>query len=279
MSAKPLLSVVIPTYHRNDLLAKCLDRLAPGQQTLSADHYEVIVTDDGRQSTAEAMLQSHYPGVKWVEGPHKGAGANRNQGAAQAQGEWIVFTDDDCLPSPDWLQAYVTAMASNHGVYEGFTGCEAGIRSPLMHAPSNRTGGFLWSCNMMVRADVFRELGGFDPVFPYPHMEDVDFRERILAAGYDFPFVEDAIVDHPPRRRPWGDKMGAYQESSFYYFRKKGETQITYKILKSATLSRLRAIKHHPPSMDSVLCFFSLLSQLTYILGHVSQWGQKYKNI
>lgn len=42
-----LFSVVIPTCRRNDLLAKCLDRLAPGQQTLSPDQYEVIVTDDG----------------------------------------------------------------------------------------------------------------------------------------------------------------------------------------------------------------------------------------
>ena len=143
MSSQPLLSIIIPTYHRNDLLAHCLDRLAPGQQTLSADRYEVIVSDDGRQTTAEDMIQSHYPGVKWVEGPHRGAGANRNNGAQQARGEWLVFTDDDCLPSPGWLEAYVSAITSGHGIYEGLTGCEAGISSPLMHAPSNQTGGFL----------------------------------------------------------------------------------------------------------------------------------------
>ncbi len=279
MSSPPLLSVVIPTYHRNDLLAKCLERLAPGQQTLAADRYEVIVTDDGHQTTAQEMIQSQYPWVIWVEGPHRGAGANRNCGAQQAQGEWLVFTDDDCLPSAGWLEAYVNAITLNHDVYEGFTGCEAGIRSPLMHAPSNTTGGFLWSCNMMIRTDLFRQLGGFDAVFPYPHMEDVDFRERILEGGYSFPFVRDAVVDHPPRKRPWGDKMGAYQESSFYYFRKKGETDITYKILRSATMSRLRAIKRHPLTFDSVLCFLSLLSQLYYIMRHVPEWGQKYKDV
>ena len=43
----PSFSVVIPTCERNDLLARCLERLAPGAQRFSADRYEVIVTDDG----------------------------------------------------------------------------------------------------------------------------------------------------------------------------------------------------------------------------------------
>ena len=50
-------SVVIPTCHRNDLLARCLDRLAPGAQTLPAARYEVIVSDDGSVTTAEVLLR------------------------------------------------------------------------------------------------------------------------------------------------------------------------------------------------------------------------------
>ena len=50
-----LLSVVIPTCDRHAELAACLERLAPGVQTLVADTYEVIVTDDGKQP-AEAAL-------------------------------------------------------------------------------------------------------------------------------------------------------------------------------------------------------------------------------
>src|SRR5579862_6697110 len=44
-AATPVISVVIPTRHRNDLLSRCLDCLAPGAQTLSAGQYEVIVSD------------------------------------------------------------------------------------------------------------------------------------------------------------------------------------------------------------------------------------------
>jgi glycosyltransferase involved in cell wall biosynthesis len=106
-----LFSVVIPTRHRNDLLAKCLDRLAPGNQTTSAT-YEVIVTDDGADSTAEAMIQQQYAWAKWVAGPRQGPAANRNNGASYAQGDWLVFTDDDCLPEPNWLETYAEAIAT-----------------------------------------------------------------------------------------------------------------------------------------------------------------------
>ncbi|MFM6609030.1 MAG: glycosyltransferase family 2 protein, partial [Dolichospermum sp.] len=66
MTHTPLFSVIIPTYHRNDLLAKCLDWLTHGVQTLPADKYEVIVSDDGYQSTAQEMIEQNYPWVKWV---------------------------------------------------------------------------------------------------------------------------------------------------------------------------------------------------------------------
>ena len=65
-----LLSVIIPTCHRNDLLAECLDRLAPGRQQGQASgqlDYEVIVTDDGQHTTAETMIREHYPWVRWLE--------------------------------------------------------------------------------------------------------------------------------------------------------------------------------------------------------------------
>ena len=60
MSEVPV-SVIVPTCHRNDVLAKCLDCLAPGVQTLPSDQYEVIVTDDGSQDTAEQMIHQRYP--------------------------------------------------------------------------------------------------------------------------------------------------------------------------------------------------------------------------
>ena len=81
MNHELLFSVVIPTCNRLGMLAKCLDRLGFGTQSLAANQYEVIVSDDGSTVTAEEMIQAQYPWAKWVKGPGKGPAANRNNGA------------------------------------------------------------------------------------------------------------------------------------------------------------------------------------------------------
>ena len=69
-----IFSIVIPTCRRSDLLARCLDRLAPGVQALPADQYEVIVTDDG-EPTVERFLAEKYPWASWSSGPEAGTGS------------------------------------------------------------------------------------------------------------------------------------------------------------------------------------------------------------
>jgi glycosyltransferase involved in cell wall biosynthesis len=134
-------SVIIPTCHRNADLAACLRLLAPGAQSLPAADYEVIVSDDGRTSTAEAMVKQQFPWARWVPGPQRGPASNRNCGARSAGGKWLVFTDDDCLPSRDWLAAYAAAATDEARVLEGKT-VACGFRDRLdMECPVNETGG------------------------------------------------------------------------------------------------------------------------------------------
>ena len=68
MSPK-LISVVIPTRDRNATLALCLDRLAPGAQTLPHDQYEVVVSDDSAGHLAFELVRDRYPWARWQEGP------------------------------------------------------------------------------------------------------------------------------------------------------------------------------------------------------------------
>ena len=103
-----MLSVIIPTCNRNDLLGKCLDCLSPNIQTLSASSYEVIVTDDSKQHQAKQFVEENYGWVKWIAGPQRGPAENRNNGAKNANGEWLIFIDDDCLPDAKILEVYQT---------------------------------------------------------------------------------------------------------------------------------------------------------------------------
>jgi len=196
-------SVVVPACDRPEQLARCLAQLAPEQQTFPSMDYEVIVTDDSRNSSVRDLVQKQFPWVKWTAGPRRGPAANRNHGAAQARHEWIAFTDDDCLPEANWLAAFAEAIATSSGtppdVLEGRTYADRPKQSLAERAPINTQGGFLWSCNLAVRADLFRRLGGFDEGFPYASMEDVDFARRLRAAGAKEQFVSAAGVCHPWR--------------------------------------------------------------------------------
>lgn len=276
MTGAPKWSVVIPTKDRPHELAACLRRLAPGEQTLNADHYEVVVSDDGDFAASDAMLRSAFSWVRHVRGPRRGPAANRNAGARAARGSWLVFADDDIVPSAEWLAAYAAA-SDNHQVLEGRTTCEAGLRSSRVHSPENNTGGVLWSCNFAIVRALFDATGGFDEGFAVPHMEDADLRERLRAAGHAMDWVRDARVDHPPRRLPPGSRMGAYREAEVRYLYKHGAPRpVRWRLMRGIALDRLVNIRTRPKGLDSVLALWALVAELWHVARHAATWERKY---
>jgi GT2 family glycosyltransferase len=224
-AASPQFSVVIPTRARAASLAECLARLAPGRQAEVAGGCEVIVADDGvAPASTEAQLARNFPWARWVAGPRRGPAANRNCGARLARGEWLVFTDDDCLPDARWLAAFAEAAdaAPEIAVLEGRTSSGRPLTGLFEIAPVNETGGMLWSCNFAIRRAAFEQLGGFDENFPAPHLEDVDLRVRIGHAGWPVRFVSAAEVVHPPRALTPVWLQVRDHRSYFYFARKHG---------------------------------------------------------
>ena len=271
----PRWSVVIPTFDRVETLAVCLSRLAPGAQTLAPDQYEVIVTDDGRRDATRTLLALKFPWARWVAGPARGPAANRNNGAAVAKGEWLVFTDDDTVPSREWLAAYAAVNASHPeaDALEGRTTCAVGFGTPMYYAPVNETGGLFWSCNIAVRAGRFREIGGFDEGFTLAHMEDQDLRERLLAAGVRFPWVPDAVVDHPPRRQPSGARLGALRAAEVRYLVKRGAPEpLKWRLMRGIASLRVGIVRSLPLGLDSVRALVSLAQELWTVQQHFGTW-------
>lgn len=93
----PLVSVVIPTRGRPELLYRAIDSVL--KQTMP--DLEVIVVVDGQDDVSEDTLKSFEdPRIRWLVQPHqKGAPAARNRGFSVARGEWISLLDDD----DEWL--------------------------------------------------------------------------------------------------------------------------------------------------------------------------------
>ena len=142
----------------------------------------------------------------------------------------------------------------------------------------NITGGWLWSCNIFIQRDTFEAVGGFDEVFMYPCMEDVDLRERLVEAGYPFEFVPAAVVDHPPRRMPSGRQLARYQESGVYYWYKHGNQKlVSPRILYNITRSRLSSIQCYQLSGHTLQALGSLASELGWTLVRLPLWEWKYR--
>ncbi len=201
MNSPPFLSVIIPTCHRNDLLAECLRCIQSSQPKDILSDLEVIVTDDSRKTTGKDLIEDKFPWVRWQEGPHRGPAANRNSGAKQAKGQWLVFVDDDCLPESNWLKA-IAAMAHTNAfdVIEGKTVAPGRADNPFKYYVENLTGGSFWSCNLAIRRDVFASLGGFDQDFLEAGGEDMELAYRIQSAKLRTVFLTEAVVIHPARK-------------------------------------------------------------------------------
>ena len=204
MSGLPSFSIVIPTYRRPERLASCVRAL--GELDYPRDRFEVIVVDDG--SGAPPAPDAPSLDVTILTQPHAGPAAARNTGAARARGDYLAFTDDDCMPETGWLRALaaravpgvdqvlggrtVNALATN--VYSSATQ----LLLDYLHEWHTHRGGaaFFPSNNVAVPTALFRARGGFDVGFPLAAGEDREFCDRWVRAGGRLVYVPDAVVRH-----------------------------------------------------------------------------------
>jgi glycosyltransferase involved in cell wall biosynthesis len=106
-SSSPLVSVIIPTYNRRDILRKTLLGLA--SQTVSPDLFEVIVVDDGSSDDTMTMLQKWKAPfqLRVFSQSHGGPNVARNFGLQQAKSWIVLYTGDDMVPGPSFLEGHI----------------------------------------------------------------------------------------------------------------------------------------------------------------------------
>ncbi len=104
-----MISIVIPTYNRADILKECLERLA--RQTCAREEFEVIVVNDGgSDSTAQVVSEfekQNLISLRYFEKENQGQGIARNFGVQQAKGEIVAFIGDDILVSETFVSEHL----------------------------------------------------------------------------------------------------------------------------------------------------------------------------
>ncbi len=202
--APPLISVIIPTHFRTERLRHLLVTLE--KQTLEPNKFEVIVVtsplDPSLAFLKEFKSSFALKVFTTTEDPEMGRNVSlkRNKGAGQAQGSWLAFTDDDCLPSPLWLESCLKYFADPniHGV-EGLTITNKNESHTLTWKGLQRLArpGTYQTCNIVYRKETFNDLGGFDAKqFPW-YLEDTDLAWTFLNHNKKIAFNDKAIVEHP----------------------------------------------------------------------------------
>ena len=202
-------SFVVPTYRRPRQLGQCLRAIA--ELDFPRGRFEVVVVDDGSETSPEAVVTAFADriDVRLILQRHAGPAAARNTGAAHARGEYLVFTDDDCAPVPDMLDALERHVAAEPRAGIGGRTINA-LRSDLFsvasqdmvdyllryHNANDTKASFFTTTNLTLPSDRFREMGGFDTSFPLAAGEDRELCERWVEHGFELSYAPDVIVHH-----------------------------------------------------------------------------------
>ncbi|MGO8787121.1 MAG: glycosyltransferase family 2 protein [Terriglobia bacterium] len=227
--ACPLLSVVVPTHQRADMLAKVLSALAV--QTFPAHQFEVVVVMDGPDQATELMLRkSSYPfSLRWFTQPPKGAPAARSRGVASARADLLVFIDDDIVVTPRFLDAHYAhhrqesrvvvlgALKPSPDSPGGFVDVAVDWTEGYFERcskPGYQAGGIdLVSNNFSAAKNDILRAGGWDETFEgYGGGDDRDLGLRLEALGMHFRFEVQALGYHN-QTKVWSDVIRDVRQS------------------------------------------------------------------
>lgn len=197
--SNPRVSVVIPTHDRKEILPRALDSVI--KQTFS--DWELIVVDDGSTDDTDKMILRDYPAVRYCRQENAGVSNARNSGVAMASGEWIAFLDSDDAWLPEKLDRQLSGLAVEPELRLSHTD-EIWIRNGRrVNQPKEyaKSGGDIYRrclplccicpSSVLIRKDLFEEVGGFDEAFPA--CEDYDLWLRITARE-PVHYLEQALV-------------------------------------------------------------------------------------
>ena len=219
-----LVSVVCSTKDRAPMLPRLFEAL--GRQTLPPDRFELVIVDNGSSDDTPAVLRNLARGAAFRttvlrREPPGGPARGRNAGWRAAKAPIVAFTDDDCAPSPEWLEAGLAAFdGRDHlAIVQGRTDPEPRQIADLRGLASSQRieweSGLYETCNLFVRREALEELDGFAEDIPVPAAEDTELAWKVKGLGWESTFARDAVVYHavhPGRLRDYARRFEQWAE-------------------------------------------------------------------
>lgn len=204
--AEPKISVIIPVYNGGQDFYRCLTSLKASEMT----PHELIVVSDG--DTDGSWLVAEKFGATVIKRTQsQGPAKARNQGANIATGEILFFVDADVEVHPDTLTKVAQAfkqqpdLAALIGSYDDAPGAKnflsqyKNLIHHYTHQKASQTASTFWGACGAIRRDIFFAVGGFDPSYRFPCVEDIELGYRLKRAGYHIGLFKEIQVKHLKR--------------------------------------------------------------------------------
>jgi glycosyltransferase involved in cell wall biosynthesis len=229
------ISVIIPTYNRQDFLKKAIDSVLA--QTYP--HYELIIVDDGSEDNTPELVAGYKNDIVYIRQNNKGPAAARNTGIRTARSSMLAFLDSDDWFAENKLAVQLSVMQADPAFLICHTQ-ETWFRNGKIlnqKAKHKKNSGYIFNQSLklcavsmstvMIRREVFDTYGLFDEYFSC--CEDYEFWLRV-SAEQDF-----LLVDEPLTLKDGGrdDQVSSIYRTGMDKFRIKA----IRKILASGSLS------------------------------------------
>lgn len=252
-ASSPEITVVVPALNEADSIRTLLDSLLT--QTLPPQ--EIIITDagsnDGTPDIVEEFIRTGAP-VRLMRETCALPGRARNVAAANANSEWIAFTDAGINPEPNWLEALSCRAANDenidvvYGTYDPetrtlFEECAAIAYVP---PPAEVDGGMARSQSIvsaLMRREVWKSVGGFPE--DLRSAEDLLFMRKIEQAGFRIVRAPEAVVHWNLQPNLWRTfkRFSAYARNNIragLFAEWQGTIFIYYALIGASAVSHLR---------------------------------------
>lgn len=215
-----MISVIIPTYNRADIVRRAIHSVL----TQQGAQFELIVVDDGSTDNTEELIQKLYlpqgrthhwsfgenpappptpSPIKFISQANRGVSAARNTGMAHAKGDWIAFLDSD----DEWMPGMLEAQMNFFKMNPEYKICQTdeiwirkGIRVNKMKKHEKKGGWIFEHClplcaispsSVMMHRSLLDAVGNFNE--SYPACEDYEMWLRI-ASRHPVGLIEEAYL-------------------------------------------------------------------------------------
>jgi glycosyltransferase involved in cell wall biosynthesis len=229
MGARPLISVIIPTYN----VARYVSCAVESALAQSYRPLEVIVVDDGSTDGTAEALKPFGRQIRNVYQPNQGPAVARNRGIREATGPWLAFLDADDRWLPHKLAVQADCLAANPNVglvhsnlffWDEATGQrwqpdrERHLFAGHCYAQFFRRNGVNLS-SVLLRRDCLDKAGVFDPRIDKPSTEDYDLWIRI-ARHFELAYLREPLLLYRLHPASGSKKMAVMFEQELYVIRK-----------------------------------------------------------